>query len=110
MEEKKMLLCKKGLLFSLCLILSELLVPEIAHSLPQFPVRLGLGIYGEGDHHDHAHGEMSKTMDCRACHLNPTGGGIRNAHGKKFGIEQLPVGQSEKNQKEGLSHKENHSF
>ena len=43
-----------------------------AYSLPQFPIRFGDGISGE---HDHLHEVEAMTMDCRTCHLNPTGGG-----------------------------------
>ncbi len=60
--------------------------PKDASSLPQFPVRFGSKIY-----EDHAHEEEGKTMDCRACHINPTGGGMRNQHGQQFAIQSLPM-------------------
>jgi hypothetical protein len=29
-------------------------------------------------------------MDCRACHVNPDGGGMRNEHGQQFALQTLP--------------------
>ncbi len=74
-----------------------------AFALPQFPIRYGSEIYGGG--HDHQHGGGSKTMDCRACHINPSGGGMRNEHGRQFAQETLifPKWESEK-KKEGHGH------
>ncbi len=70
----------------LVLLIFLLLFPGVAFALPQFPVRFGSGIY-EG-HHQHE--GTIQTMDCRACHVNPTGGGMRNQHGRSFSIEKLP--------------------
>ncbi|MBI5192999.1 MAG: hypothetical protein HZA08_06105 [Nitrospirae bacterium] len=58
-----------------------------AYSLPQFPIRFGDGIFGEHNHHNEVEG---MTMDCRTCHINPTGGGMRNDHGWQFLLENLP--------------------
>ncbi len=71
---------------ALALLILLLLFPGMAFALPQFPLRFGSGIY-EG-HHQHEGGVQ--TMDCRACHVNPTGGGMRNQHGRSFSIEKLP--------------------
>ncbi len=60
--------------------------PAQAFGLPQFPLRFGSEIY---DAHGHLHG--AQTMDCRACHINPTGGGMRNAHGRQFALEKLSI-------------------
>ncbi len=61
-------------------------MPDSVYGLPQFAVRFGSSIY-EG----HIHEEGSKTMDCRACHINPTGGGMRNLHGRQFSVGKLPM-------------------
>jgi hypothetical protein len=58
-----------------------------ALALPQFPIRYGSEIYGGGHAHQHEGG--AKTMDCRACHINPSGGGMRNEHGRQFAQETL---------------------
>jgi hypothetical protein len=61
------------------------LVPREGYSLPEFAV-----LYGSEMYDDHDHGEV-KTMDCRACHVNPSGGGMRNEHGRQFSVEKLPM-------------------
>jgi hypothetical protein len=73
------------------ILLMGLLCPGGALGLPQFPIRYGLGIYD-----NHLHEESAQTMDCRACHVNPSGGGMRNQHGRKFSIEKLPWTESNK--------------
>jgi len=76
--------------------------PEIVFALPQFPVRFGSAIYDDGgDHHHHDGG--GQTMDCRACHVNPTGGGMRNQHGRMFSIEKLPWGGSIKEARQAVA-------
>ena len=57
-------------------------------ALPQLAARLGSTMVQE---HRHAQSDSLITFDCRACHVNPTGGGMRNAHGRQFSIEQLPM-------------------
>lgn len=61
------------------------LVPLKGYALPEFAILYGSEMYG-----GHAHDE-EQTMDCRACHVNPTGGGMRNTHGREFSIEKLPM-------------------
>ena len=39
-------------------------------------------------------------MDCRACHVNPDGGGMRNEHGIQFGFENLPLQWASKGRKD----------
>ncbi|MBN4054079.1 hypothetical protein JYT87_00045 [Nitrospira defluvii] len=72
-------------LLAALVVFGGLLFPGMASGLPQFPIRFGLGIYD-----DHHHEEGGQEMDCRACHVNPTGGGMRNQHGRQFSIEKLP--------------------
>jgi hypothetical protein len=67
-------------------IIMLLNTPELARALPQLAAQFGPEI-----HEMHLHDELLMTMDCRACHINPTGGGMRNAHGREFSIEQLPL-------------------
>jgi hypothetical protein len=70
-----------------------ILVPS-AWSLPQFDIQFGSGIFPAEDGHGHDHHDKKKqldTYDCRACHVNPTGGGMRNAHGRQFAVEHLPM-------------------
>ena len=56
-----------------------------AQAIPQFPARLGLGIHA--GHEERLPSE--RTIDCRACHINPTGGGMRNRHGRQFALQYL---------------------
>ncbi len=57
-----------------------------AWPLPQFGIQFGAELHG-----DHVHDELLMTFDCRACHVNPTGGGMRNEHGRAFSIGKLPI-------------------
>jgi len=70
-----------------------------AYSLPQFPIRFGAGISGEHEHH---HEGETATMDCRTCHVNPTGGGMRNDHGWQFSLENLPIMRFDKGDEDTL--------
>ncbi|MBI3610526.1 MAG: hypothetical protein HY204_07490 [Nitrospirae bacterium] len=68
---------------------------ERSWALPQFGIQFGSEL-----HEGHAHDELLKTLDCRACHVNPDGGGMRNEHGREFSIERLPLNdRTEDNEK-----------
>src|SRR4030067_2004233 len=70
-----------------------------AYSLPQFPIRFGAGISGE---QGHLHEVEAMTVDCRSCHVNPTGGGMRNDHGWQFSLENLPMKRFDEEDEETL--------
>ncbi len=55
-------------------------------ALSQFGIQ-----YGSELHTGHMHDALQMTSDCRACHVNPTGGGMRNDHGREFSVEKLPL-------------------
>ncbi len=80
-------------------LLVSIMLPSLVYALPQFPIRFGMDIYGD---HIHGHEEDSMTMDCSACHVNPTGGGMRNEHGLQFSMEKLPTWKTSEENKETL--------
>ncbi len=88
--------------------LGSIMLPNLVYALPQFPIRFGMDIYGD---HMHGHEEDSMTMDCSACHVNPTGGGMRSEHGLQFSMEKLPTWRtSEENEETLMSAKINNLF
>lgn len=72
--------------YFLIISLTALGITSPGWALPQFGIQFGSEL-----HTGHAHEQDLMTLDCRACHINPTGAGMRNAHGRKFSIEQLPM-------------------
>jgi hypothetical protein len=78
---------------AIILILSSVILgfSTPAWSLPQFDIQFGSVLFPEKGHEVHHQEEQPITYDCRACHINPTGGGMRNAHGRQFSIERLPI-------------------
>ena len=108
-------------LYFLMPILLVAVATDSAWALPQFDLTYGSNIFpsaendkemrknmneeegetphemmGEEEGHGHTahqHEKQTITYDCRACHINPTGGGMRNAHGRLFAVEQLPMMQ-----------------
>lgn len=52
-------------------LMAFLILCSSASALPKFASRLGLS--------------------CKSCHVNPTGGGLRNAFGTSYGQEDLPI-------------------
>lgn len=99
--------CSTRPLFIIAL-LGGIMLPSLVYALPQFPIRFGMDIYGD---HMHGHDEDSMTMDCSACHVNPTGGGMRNEHGLQFSMEKLPTWRtSEENEETLMNAKINNLF
>jgi hypothetical protein len=61
----------KKLFLGMVFLLLLLAIPEAADALPRFALRSG--------------------AKCQSCHVNPSGGGMRQAFGVQFGRETLPV-------------------
>ncbi|MFN0156488.1 MAG: hypothetical protein ACKVRP_00285 [Bacteroidota bacterium] len=61
----------KTTLRSIAFVVMLLLVCDIASALPRFSARTG--------------------AKCQACHVNPSGGGIRQTFGVQYGRDELPV-------------------
>jgi len=57
-----------------------------AWGVSQFGIQFGSEL-----HTGHIHDESKVTFDCRTCHVNPTGGGMRNHHGMEFALDKLPL-------------------
>ena len=57
--------------YSIAVVLAFLVFAEHAHALPRFSSRTG--------------------WKCQSCHVNPSGGGMRNPGGVTYGREELPV-------------------
>ncbi len=71
------------------------LLPEVASALPQWSVMAGRQCANcHVDAIDWPDPELSErkcTLSCNACHLSPTGGGMRTAGGRFFGREILAM-------------------
>jgi hypothetical protein len=61
----------KSIVFALALVV--IAMQGTAQAFPRFAQRIG--------------------ASCQSCHVNPTGGGMRNAYGVTYGQETLPVGE-----------------
>jgi hypothetical protein len=71
------------------------LLPGLAFALPQFAVRSSrmcsnCHVDPEGWENPDL-SERKCSLSCQACHLNPTGAGMRNAAGRYYGREILPM-------------------
>jgi hypothetical protein len=61
----------KGILYSIVVLILVIAAHQPAAAFPRFAQRLG--------------------ASCQSCHVNPTGGGMRNVYGVTYGQETLPV-------------------
>jgi hypothetical protein len=75
-----------GVGIGLALLPLFLFFPEEAPAVPQFASRFGaVSMPGHEMHREPSYG-----LACGDCHINPTGGGLRNEHGREVMLDLLP--------------------
>ncbi|MBI3811634.1 MAG: hypothetical protein HY283_05460 [Nitrospirae bacterium] len=76
-----------GVGIGLSLLPQVLFFPNEATAVPQFDARFGSVLMPGHE----MHMESSYGLSCADCHVNPTGGGMRNEHGREVMLDLLPM-------------------